>query len=82
MDKHEILSEFCIPANEIDADLAVGDFGKLALTVEVIGKVNDMFIFRKHKRAVPEGNFKPEGAKELRERIIEKQEKDDKEDGE
>lgn len=73
MDNHEILSEFCIPESELDASLEVGDYGKLGLSVEVIGRVNGMVIFRKHKKAIPEGNFKPEGANDLRERLLEKQ---------
>jgi hypothetical protein len=74
MDKHDILSEFSIPESEIAASLETGDHGKLALTVEVIGRVNGMVIFRKHNKAIAEGNFKPEGAKELRERLLDKQE--------
>jgi len=71
---NKILSEFSIPESEINAALETGDHGKLSLTVEVIGRVNGMVIFRKHNKAVAEGNFKPEGAKELRERILDKQE--------
>jgi hypothetical protein len=73
MDNHEILSEFCIPESELDAALEIGDFGKLGITVEVIGRINGMVVFRKHKKATPEGNFKPEGAKDIRERLLEKQ---------
>jgi len=80
MDKHEILSEFAVPESEIAASLETGDHGKLALFVEVIGRVNGLIIFRKHKKAIPEGNFKPEGAKELRERILDKQEDEEKKD--
>lgn len=75
---HELLSEFCIPANEIDSEIETGDLGKLVLSVEVIGKVNDMYIFRKHKKAIPEGNFRPEGAKDMRDRLLEKQDSEDK----
>ena len=70
MDKHEILSEFCIPESELDASIEVGDYGKLTLTVEAIGRINGMIVFRKHKKAVGDGNLKPEGAKEMRERIL------------
>lgn len=70
---NEILSEFAIPESEINAALETGDHGKLALTVEVIGRVNGLIIFRKHKKAIAEGNFKPEGAKELRERLLDKE---------
>lgn len=73
---NEILSEFCIPESEIAASLETGDFGKLSISVEVIGRVNGMIVFRKHKKAVAEGNFRPEGAKELRDRILEKQDSD------
>lgn len=77
---HDILSEFCIPANEIDAEIEVGDLGKLILSVEVIGKVNGVYMFRKHKKAKLEGDFKPEGAKDMRERILDKQEDDSEDD--
>lgn len=80
MDKH-ILSEFAIPDTELGAEMTIGDYGKLTITVEVMGRVDGCTLFRKHKKAVPEGNFKPEGAKEMRERIIEKEEKYN-EDGE
>lgn len=70
---NKILSEFAIPESEIDAALETGDHGKLGLTVEVIGRVNGLIIFRKHKKAVAESNFKPEGAKELRERLLDKE---------
>lgn len=70
---NEILSEFAIPESEIDAAIETGDHGKLALTVEVIGRVNGMVIFRKHKKAIAEGNFKPEGAKDMRERLLDKE---------
>lgn len=73
MDNHEILSEFCIPESEIAAALETGDFGKLGISVEVIGRVNGMVIFRKHKKAIAEGNFKPEGAKDMRDRLLSKQ---------
>lgn len=77
MDKHEILSEFCIPESEIAASMETGDYGTLALTVEVIGRVNGMVVFRKHNKAKVEGDFKPEGAKNMRERLLEKQDKEE-----
>ncbi len=70
---NEILSEFAIPESEIAAAVETGDYGKLSLSVEVIGRVNGMVIFRKHKKATVEGDFKPEGAKDMRERLLEKQ---------
>lgn len=80
MDKHEILSEFCIPESELDAAIEVGDYGRITLTVEVIGRINGIIVFRKHKKAIPEGNFKPEGANDMRERLLEKQDSDEAED--
>lgn len=77
MDK-EILSEFAIPTGEVDAPVEVGDFGKLVIEVEAIARLDGVTIFRKHKKARVEGNFRPEGAKELRERLLEKQEQDEK----
>lgn len=73
MDNQEILSEFAIPESEINAALETGDHGRLSLAVEVIGRVNGLLIFRKHNKATAEGNFKPEGAKDLRERLLDKQ---------
>jgi len=70
---NDILTEFSIPAGEIDAPLQTGDFGKVVIAVEVIGTTDGLIHFRKHKKAIAEGNFKPEGAKDLRERLLEKQ---------
>lgn len=67
---NEILSEFSIPNTELNAEMTVGDRGRLALDVEVIGQVDGRTIFRKHNKAVAEGNFKPENAKQMRERLI------------
>lgn len=75
-----ILSEFSIPENEVDAALQVGDYGKLLITVEVIGRVDGRVIFRKHKKAEAQGNFKPEGAKDLRERLLDKQDQEEEKD--
>lgn len=72
MDK-EILSEFSIPDSEINADMVAGDRGRLILDVEVIGRVDGRTIFRKHNQAKAEGNFKPENAKQMRERLVNKQ---------
>lgn len=74
MDK-EILTEFSIPNTELNADMEVGDRGTLAIEVEVIGIIEGCTVFRKHNKAKAEGNFKPENAKQMRERIIEKEEK-------
>lgn len=71
MDK-EILSEFCIPDSELNADMETGDRGTLSIEVEVIGRIEGKTIFRKHNKAKAEGNFKPENAKQMRERITEK----------
>lgn len=77
MDK-EILSEFSIPNTELNADMEVGDRGTLAIEVEVIGVVEGCTLFRKHNKARAEGNFKPENAKQMRERLVEKEYKDGK----
>lgn len=74
MDNDEMLTEFCIPKSELNAEMMVGDYGKLAMTVEVIGIMADHIMFRKHKKAVIEGDFKPESAKLMRERLINKEE--------
>ena len=73
MDKDKILTEFSIPAGEIDAPLQTGDLGKISLHVEVIGTTDGLIHFRKHKKAITDGNFKPEGANDMRERLLEKQ---------
>lgn len=77
---NDILTEFSIPENEIGAAVEVGDHGRLLISVEVIGRVDGKFIFRKHKKAEADGNFRPEGAKEIRERLLEKQGKDEPKD--
>ena len=74
MDK-EILSEFCIPNSEINADMEVGDRGRLYIDVEVIGQIEGKTIFRKHNKAKAEGNFKPENAKQMRERLLDNESK-------
>lgn len=79
MDK-EILAEFSIPNTELNADMEVGDRGTLAIEVEVIGVVEGCTIFRKHNKARAEGNFKPENAKQMRERIIAKEENDNEDE--
>lgn len=71
---NKILSEFCVPASEIDSDLEIGDLGKLVISVEVIGKVGDHYYFRKHHKAIPEGNFRKETVSEMRDRLVKKQE--------
>lgn len=76
---NEILSEFSIPAGEIDAPIQTGDIGDLRITVEVISQVNGLVGFRKRKKAVVEGNFKPEGAKDMRERLLAKQDETESE---
>lgn len=77
MDK-EILSEFCIPNTELNAEMETGDRGSLRIEVEVIGQIEGMTIFRKHDKAVAEGNFKPENAKQMRKRLLDKQDEDEK----
>lgn len=79
MDK-DILSEFAIPDTELNAEMLTGDRGSLRIDVEVIGQVDGKTIFRKHDKAVAEGNFKPENAKQMRERILDKQDEDEKKD--
>lgn len=74
---NEILSEFAIPDSEINAEMVAGDHGRLLIDVEVIGRVDGRTIFRKHNQAKADGNFKPEGAKQLRERLLDKQSKDE-----
>lgn len=73
---NEILSEFSIPDTELNAEMTTGDRGSLRLDVEVIGRVDGKTIFRKHNKATAEGNFKPENAKQMRERLLDKQSKD------
>lgn len=70
MDK-DILSEFCIPNSELNAEMEVGDRGSIRIDVEVIGQLEGKTIFRKHNKATAEGNFKPENAKQMRERMLE-----------
>lgn len=71
---NDILTEFSIPNTELNAEMEVGDRGRLSLDVEVIGQVDGRTVFRKHDKATAEGNFKPENAKQMRERLIKKDE--------
>lgn len=77
MDK-EILSEFSIPDTELGADMVTGDRGSLRFEVEVIGQVDGRTIFRKHGKVTAEGNFKPENAKQMRDRLVKDQDEDGK----
>jgi len=70
--------EFKVPKSEIDADLKVGDLGKLLIPVEVVADSDDSYTFRKKKLITVEGTFRPETVNEMRDRLIEKQ-KDDEE---
>lgn len=76
-DNMQILSEFSIPESEIDASLEVGDFGKVVIPVEVIGRIEGRIVFRKHQKAVPEGNFRKESVQEMRGRLLDKQNDDE-----
>ena len=82
MDNDDILTEFSIPNSELSAEMTIGDYGKLSFTVEVIGNINGMTIFRKHNKAIAEGNFKPESAKLMRERLLTNQDAEDAAEGE
>lgn len=73
----KILDTFSIPDSEINAEMVAGDRGRLLIDVEVVGRVDGKTIFRKHNQAKADGNFKPEGAKQMRERLLEKQSKDE-----
>lgn len=77
---NDILSEFSIPTGEIDAQVQTGDLGELLISVEVIGTLDGVVRFRKRKKAKAQGDFKPEGAKEIRERLLEKQDEAENED--
>jgi len=67
--ENEGLSEFCLPKSEVNADLAVGEFGNLTIQVEVIAVESDEIKFRRHGEAKADGAFKAESLEQMRERI-------------
>lgn len=69
MDK-DILTDFAIPNSEINAEMMVGEYGRLIIDVEVIGQVDGRTIFRKHGKAKADGNFRPESAKQMKARLL------------
>lgn len=69
------IMEFMLPKSEVDADLKVGQHGKITIDVEVISIGDGMISFRKESNAVA-GRFSEETIPEMRGRIIKKQEQD------
>lgn len=61
--------EFSIPRNEVDVDLAIGEFGEICIPVEVVEVGKDAITFRKRGKAEAEDIFRPEPLEKMRERI-------------
>ena len=81
-DTTTVVSEFQLPVSEIDAQLKVGERGKLVLPVEVVAVTDGSITFRKIKSATIEGGFRPETLDDMKLRIQDQQEEDTDEDGE
>ena len=77
-----VVSEFQLPVSEVDAQLKVGERGKLVLPVEVVAVTDGSITFRKVKSATIEGGFRPETLDDMKMRIKDQQEDDTDEDGE
>jgi len=60
---------FIVMKNELETDLDVGETGMIMIPVEVITIDKDTYTFRKAGQIKPEGEFKPESVKGMRERI-------------
>lgn len=61
--------EFTLPKSEVDADVAVGEFGEVSIPVEVIAIEGESITFRKNGKAEAEDMFKPEPLSNMRERM-------------
>lgn len=60
---------FVVSKNELDMALDVGETGMIIVPVEVVSIDQENYVFRKDGRIRPEGNFKPESVKGMRDRI-------------
>jgi len=63
------LDQFAVNKAELDINLEIGQTGTIMVPVEVIAIDKENYIFRKHARITPEGEFKPESVKDMRKKI-------------
>jgi hypothetical protein len=63
------LDQFPVNKAELDINLEIGQTGIIMVPVEVIAMDKENYIFRKHARITPEGDFKAETVKDMRKKI-------------
>jgi hypothetical protein len=61
--------EFTLPKHEIEADLAVGEYGEVCIPVQIIAIDKESVTFRKNGKAEAEDMFRPEPLHQMRERM-------------
>lgn len=74
MDKPQI-EEFNMSESEVDQELQVGEIGTITIPVVVVAIEKGQVTFRKADKAHIDGGFRKETLDEMRERIIEEQDK-------
>jgi hypothetical protein len=60
---------FTVSKSELEMDLEIGETGTLMVPVEVVSIDKENYFVRKIGKITPEGEFKPETVKDMRERI-------------
>lgn len=65
----EPVFEFTLPNNELDASLAVGDCGEVAIPVEVVAVGKEGITLRKYGKAKTTEDFKEMSSSQIREKI-------------
>jgi GH35 family endo-1,4-beta-xylanase len=63
------LDQFEVAKSELEFTTGIGETGILMVPVETVGENKENYIFRKHSRITPEGEFKPESVKDMRKKI-------------
>lgn len=60
---------FIVSKSELDTVLEIGETGIIMVPVEVISIDKENYVLRKDGRITPEGQFKPESVKSMRDNI-------------
>lgn len=61
--------QFRVNKEELGINLEIGQTGTLMVPVELMAMDKEDYVFRKHARITPEGDFKPESVKNMRKSI-------------
>lgn len=65
----EPVFDFTLPKSELDADMAVGDCGEVAIPVEVVSVNSGSVTLRKYGKAKTTEDFKEMSSSQMREKI-------------